>query len=183
MQLHGQLSTGDAGRVHSGDGKSCGSPKGKASFAFDKFEMLFGVALELFTEFSAPNVPVESVKGMLCEGVVFELSTADTSPFVPFFSRRQRPRHGLLGLIAALAKAAAVPATYMQMCWPQELLNGMPKSFARKVSGMTSGDGKPPYSRERKNVERFLHSQKSNLPGKEEKIEMGTMRTMSEEGS
>ena len=44
----------------------------------------------------------------------------------PFCSRRHRPRQGLVGFIAAAAMAAAAPATYMHVCWPQELLRGIP---------------------------------------------------------
>ena len=44
---------------------------------------------------------------------------------VPSSSRVQRPRQSPCGFIMVDDSAIAAPAICMQLCWPQELLNGM----------------------------------------------------------
>lgn len=107
------------------------------------------VLLAMVAEVFSCGSPVDFVGGESCEAGMFEFVAADESSIVPFCSSRQRPRQGLLGLIAALARATAVPATYVQTCWPQELLNGMPDYLANESAMVYIGRTCSPVTKSR----------------------------------
>ena len=91
-----------------------------------------------FEELAMFRKSVKFASGTPMGFVVLDLFADALISTIPSSSRRQRPRQRVAGFIAAVARAIAVPATYMQVCWPHVLLNGMPAQARVKLVIKTS---------------------------------------------